>query len=365
MVNRENYKIAKRHLVYLDEVQQLDNRSIGRYWSYLKHSLVWLDQTPLWKAHTQRPTLPDYVAELRSDSGKALAQNTQKKIVETTRRLIEWARDDDPRLFRDIAGAWLKTLHKAGARSAADEHVFVTLEEVLALARLKVPEDDLPLRRDQAAACFLFLSGMRAGAFASLPIKALDVAKRIVRQWPELGVWTKNSKKATTYLLAIQELLEVIEVWDRFIRGRLPPDAMWYTSIDGRWGDFKLTADKPGRNRNASLAKRLRRLFEFAEMPYKHPHAFRHGHAVYALERCQTMAEYQAVSVNMMHGNVTITDEVYARLPGETIGDRIAGISGRQTVEGADAGDLRAYLRRLPRRQKATALRILADEMEG
>jgi hypothetical protein len=42
---------------------------------------------------------------------------------------------------------------------------------------------------------------MRAGAFSTLPISAVDLSSRTIKQWPALGVKTKNGKSATTYLL--------------------------------------------------------------------------------------------------------------------------------------------------------------------
>jgi hypothetical protein len=84
---------------------------------------------------------------------------------------------------------------------------------------------------------------MRAGALGSLPIEALDLANRTVKQWPSLGVATKNGKSATTYLLDILELLDVIEQWDTFIRSRLPSNAAWYAPVDNHWGDQQFSAD--------------------------------------------------------------------------------------------------------------------------
>ena len=50
------------------------------------------------------------------------------------------------------------------------------------------------------------LSGMRAGALCTLPIGCLDLETGTVGQFPEMGVKTKNSKSAETYLLPIPEL---------------------------------------------------------------------------------------------------------------------------------------------------------------
>jgi integrase len=73
-----------------------------------------------------------------------------------------------------------------------------------------------------------------------------------------------------------------------------------------------LSFEKPGKNRNQAIDKRLRLLFNRANLEYKSSHKFRHGHAVYGLKRCKTMAEYQAVSRNLMHNSIQVTDEIYA-----------------------------------------------------
>jgi hypothetical protein len=77
-----------------------------------------------------------------------------------------------------------------------------------------------------------------------------------------------------------------------------------------------------------TLAKRLRGLFAAAGLPYKSPHKFRHGHAVFALQHARTMADYKAVSMNLMHADISITDGIYAPLAGGEVQRRIAGLTG-------------------------------------
>ena len=166
--------------------------------------------------------------------------------------------------------------------------------------------------RDQAAAALLFVSGMRASALVTLPISALDLENLTVRQWPELGVHTKNGKKATTFLLNIPDILTPIHRWDALVRLALPPTAPWYTPIEHNWGEQYLSSKAPGKTRIHALEKRLRLLFTQAQMEFKSPHKFRHGHAVFGLLHAQTMADYKAVSMNLMHDNIEITDSTYA-----------------------------------------------------
>lgn len=112
--------------------------------------------------------------------------------------------------FAALTPAWLESLRPPRNKDAQDEHEYVTLEEVLKLHSVPHTDGDLALLRDQAAAALLFLSGARASAFTTLPISAVDLPGRTLRQWPELGVATKNSKRATTFLLPIPELISMV-----------------------------------------------------------------------------------------------------------------------------------------------------------
>jgi hypothetical protein len=64
-----------------------------------------------------------------------------------------------------------------------------------------------------------------------MPLAAVNIAKRMIRQWASLGVRTKNNKTATTYLLELPDLIGVAEEWDSYVRARLPVSAIWFTLI--------------------------------------------------------------------------------------------------------------------------------------
>ncbi|HLF24949.1 MAG TPA: tyrosine-type recombinase/integrase [Anaerolineae bacterium] len=364
MVNRSNYRLFKSYLEYLRSQAQLNDLSIERYWSYGKHLLLWADETPFSQAYEIEPTLATFLASARTvEEGGPLAAATLKKIVQTARRFLTWAKANHAHEFRALPNAWIDELRPPRSVEAPDEHVFVTLEEVLRLTAVPVADDDLATQRDQAAAVMLFLSGMRVAAFGSLPIGAVDLASRTVKQWPALGVKTKNGKSATTYLLNIPELNAVVEAWDAFVRSRLPDTAMWYAPSITHWGDQALSAELAGKNRKGAVAKRLRKLFASAELPHKSPHKFRHGHAVYALQRARTMADYKAVSMNLMHEDIRITDGIYAPLAGDEVKQRIAGLTGApKTSLPADA-DLEQFLRSLSNAQLQQALMIAAERL--
>ncbi len=185
MVNRDNYHQVKAHLRFLREVKQADSKSEGRYWFYLKHPILWLDETSFGEAKKFRPTFPDYLAAGTGPNGsEMLAPNTYKKIVNTTKRFLRWAKLAHPKEFKDITPDFIDSLRPPRCANIEGEqdHVFVTEAEVLQIAALKIDERDLASRRDQAAAELLFMSGARAGAFVSLPIKAVDIKNHEINQ---------------------------------------------------------------------------------------------------------------------------------------------------------------------------------------
>ena len=59
----------------------------------------------------------------------------------------------------------------------------------------------------------------------TLSLQCVDLAGRKVKQWPDLGVITKNRKAGTTYLLDIPDLLAAVKKWDDLLRSQLPDGA--------------------------------------------------------------------------------------------------------------------------------------------
>jgi len=177
-----------------------------------------------------------------------------------------------------------------------------------------------------------------------------------VKQWPSLGVRTKNQKHATTYLLEVPVLMDVVKAWDTVVRFQLPPSAMWYAPIYGEWGDRAISSETPGKNRNISLGRRLRKLSQIAGVPYKSPHKYRHGHAVYALLQAKTMADYKAISQNLMHENINVTDSIYALLNSDELKHRIAALGHSTSGLKAADNELEDFLCKLSRTELKQAI---------
>ena len=336
MIDRSNYQLAQGFLGYLRDVTQIDAVSVERYWVHLKQLVLWADDTAFRCCVEKRPTFAAYLTAKQETKTKPMSSVTLKKIFQTAKRFFTWAKATHPRDFRAIPLAWIEALRLPRTTECHKDHEFVTVEEVRQLAALKVDPPDLALMRDQAAAVMLFLSGMRAGAFASLTMDCVDLPNRTIKQWPSLGVKTKNSKSATTFLLDIPDLLAVVSEWDRIVRAQLPGSGFWYAPIAHEWGKQTISKDTPGANRGIALGKRLRKLLVLAGLPLHSPHKFRHGHAVFALQHANTMADYKAVSMNLMHSDIRVTDGIYAPLARDEVKQRIAGLTATGRTSLAD-----------------------------
>ena len=77
----------------------------------------------------------------------------------------------------------------------------------------------------------------------------------------------------------------------------------------------------------ASIARRdLRLWLDRVGLPYHSPHKFRHGHAVYALKQAKDIPALKAISQNLMHSNLSVTDGVYGILSDNDVQAQILGL---------------------------------------
>lgn len=352
MIHRPNYLLYRDYLKYLTDLGQHDPKSIQVKTSRLKWVLRWLDDRPIERSPSLRPTLPVYLAGIKDEPGHF------HYVLVDARLFYRWLIQTDPKRFKAINELWIDTLHPvATSINRPADHDAVTLDMVRALLALPTSASGNLVRwRDQAAAAFLFLSGCRSSAFASLTLECVDIPARMVFQDPARGVKTKRKKSAITHLLEIADLLEFVARWDTYVRSQLET-GYWYTVIDPL--TLRLTPDAPGEFRAKILSRGLARLFEAAGLPAMSPHKFRHGHAVYGLMHARDIADLKAISQNLMHNNVGITDGIYAILSDQDRRERIKGLGngqggvGESLGNGGELGDVIGQLEALLTRLKA------------
>lgn len=341
MINRENYADTRAYLSYLSRVMLNDEKTIKKRRGEFRHLLEWADATPFPKARTIDPTFQAYISTARAD-GKSgtLSASTMVSACNTARSFFEWAKMEHPGRYKPISASWINTIRPGKARGAQADirsHDFYSFEDIETIARWQPAT--LVERRNQAAMVFLYLSAMRADAFVSMPIECFDPVRLTVQQAPARGVRTKNHKAAITTLLNIPGLQGVVLEWDRYIRPRLSPRCMWFAHID-RTGEILTGETAAGEGRRVILTRGIKAVCAKVGLRYFSPHKLRHGHVVYALKLVRDMAGLKAVSQNVMHSNVSITDGIYGQFTGDDVHDLIAGLS--TTPQAGDTNGLSA-----------------------
>lgn len=346
MINRSNYLLVRRYLDYLSEVKQNEVNTIKRRRIQFRHLLEWADEVPFCDAPDIRPTFPRYLSVNRNDNQPdPLAASTVTRTLRAVREFFVWLKLSSPSTYRKFTDTWFATLRVSKSRQTdIVEHEEFSLDEVRKLIGLKA--ETLTDMRDQAAIALLFASGARVGAFVTLSLACIDLASGSVKQWPKLGVHTKNGKAATTRLLDIPDLMTVIRRWDDYVRANLPDNALWFASLSSD-GMALTGATVAGVERRAMVAKAIRRLCQRAGLGYHSPHKLRHGHAVYALKQARTVEQLKAISQNLMHSSLTITDAVYGVLSGQDVADTIAGLGKVETSQADVVKQLEAILAQL------------------
>lgn len=351
MIHRQNWLDTRAWLDFMANVHDRHEKTIRKYGVYLRHLIEWADRTPLPHAHHILPTFPTYLTTARND-GKAgpLSYTTIYKTLSTTRMFFEHAAKHW-RPYQTLSPAWIELLIPNRAtrpEPTLQEHKYYTLDQLRTLAA--VSTETLREERAKAAACLLYLSGMRADTLASIPLQCVDLPNMRILQIPSMGPRTKNNKAAITYLLNIPDLLEIVHAWDdRLRRLRFSPAALWYAPLKSD-GMTLYESTIAINERSIAIRDDIELLCSKAGIDYLSPHHFRHGHIVYARGHARTQAEVKAVSQNVMHANTIITDQIYSALTTDEVRSVITSLGMQNPSpirKGADKDELLRLLEAL------------------
>lgn len=327
MIYRQNWLDVREYLHHMNRVRQNDSETIKRARSHLRHLLEWADETPFSRIRSIDPTFQTYLLSARSDGkDKTLAPASIIKCLAFCRQFLSFARAEWPYRYKAISESWILMLRpprEIRSNSRLIVHQYYTLEEVRKIA--SVSTETLHQERAKIAVCMLFLSGMRADALASLPIRCVDLWNRQIQQLPEAGVRTKNRKAAITYLLQLPELLDVVTRWDRRVRSQLPPTALWYATLTSDGSEITNT-ERAVHRRYDVVERDVKLICQLAGVSYLSPHKLRHGHVVHALKQAHNMSQLKAISQNIMHASVVTTDGIYGDLVNNDIMDIISNL---------------------------------------
>ncbi len=325
MINRGNWLLVKSYLQYREIYDQLSNETLREGKKRLRYLLEWADERSIDEASKIIPVFPEYIRNRKTSKGNNYSREYQRKIIGNAKQFLLWLTVHKKGYRHKINPVLLDTLKPAKGFNNHRVHEFVTIEEMKDI--VSAPVYSLRDRRIKASAVFWFLSGIRIKAFTTLPIKAVDLDDLSIKQWPSLGVKTKNNKSANTYLLNIEPLLKVVREWDQFIRENLSENSFWFALLSPNTEFIDPNIIRVGDNRDHRAGMDLKEWMAKVGLPYHSPHKFRHGFAVYALKNAQDMGDFKAISQNMMHSNLSVTDGIYGIFSEEEVKNRITGLN--------------------------------------
>ncbi len=331
-INRENYTLVQKYLKYRSDVDRLSEESLRLEYTWLLHYLFWADKTSFVKAAKISPHFLVYLETARLDASKSqpFSHEYSRKILRGGNKFFRWLKTREPG-FSSLSENWIDTLRLPNTNRSPKSAPLgkapraITIEEIMQIAN--APVENIYEMRTRAAAVFLFLSGMRVTAFTTLPLRAVDIPNQTVYQWPSLGVRTKFRKEATTFLLPITDLLQVILDWDNLVRDLLPGTAPWYAQFSPKTRELDLQNTGFAKDRASNFRGDLLQWLTKVKLPFHSPHKFRHGHAIWLLMRASDIADFKACSQNLMHDDLSTTDGIYGNLSSNDVRNRILTMS--------------------------------------
>lgn len=124
----------------------------------------------------------------------------------------------------------------------------------------------------------------------------------------------------------------------------MPLEGFWFAPLSPDTGEIDLICFTIGEHRETLVRKNLRAWMDKVGLPYHSPHKFRPGHVHYAMARAKTIEDYKAISLNVMHANMEITDQFYSVLNDNQVNERISSIGKVETPkEAIDQGLLALF----------------------
>jgi integrase len=352
--NGPNERLKRAYTRYLRDARRKSESSIDAALAAIDRFEAFTKRRPFLGFHIEQASeFKDHLAEqLRVRTKKPLSLATQLHILAALRAFFIWLADQPSyrrRIRHSDSDYFSLSLKQTATARASNEVAGPTLEQVRHVVRCMPASSDVE-KRNRALIALAILTGARDDALASLLLKHIDVADRMVRQDPR-EVRTKASKVIDTWFFPVgEDFVEIVEEWVAFLK------------IERQWGlgdplfpKTKVVSGADRRFQAAGLARAcwsnatpiraiFRNAFAAAGLPYFNPHSLRNTLARIGLQRCPMGEQFQAWSQNFGHEKMLTTFTSYGKLDRLQQRDIVKSL----WQSGADTrSDLEALLRTL------------------
>jgi len=316
----QNEVMKKQFFLYLKEVKGFSKDSVD---AYERAVLLWQecnenkDFSGFGKQQVR--TFKDWLKSRTNRKGESLSLTYIYNVLRRLRGFFEWL-SMQPHYKSKINQVVVEylSLSKKDTRMALqpNKREIPSIEEVIQVIesiQVGSPVD----MRDRALLCFTLLTGARISAIYSLPMKAFDEEALTVDQNPKFGVKTKFSKRICTTFFPIEytQAVDYFLEWYWYLKrqkGFRPEDPIFPKAILEN-GKENISYYNTGEVEpvfwasSSSVRKIFQKRFLDAEVPYYHPHTFRHLVVKEFAKTRLTEEEKKAISQNLGHENTGTT----------------------------------------------------------
>lgn len=189
-----------------------------------------------------------------------------------------------------------------------------TFEEAKAIIESIEIKNEIDMR-DRALISLVLITGVRIYAAATLRMKSFDPKSKLIDQNPADGVKTKNSKQIFTTFFPIgwDEPEKYFLEWFDYLKskGFQPDDPIFPATLNNFISGKQAYSQNSIGQKFWSSTSGARKIFEKrcknADLPYFHPHSFRHLVVNIMSKTSLTEEEKRAISLNLGHANVGTT----------------------------------------------------------
>lgn len=316
-----NERIKHEYAGYLHNAKGQDDKSVDKAMAAIR---LFEDSTkvkPFKKFHRQQAAdFKNYLAKQKNErTGKPLAHSTVDATLRLVKGFFHWlvSQNGYKRTVTYADVEYFNNTLKAGRiahTTRAIPYPSMQQAEHAFQAMPFVSEFD---KRDKALFAFLMLIGARDGAVASLKLKHVNVSLGHVYQ-DAREVKTKGAKTINCQFLPVDPSYRAcFTQWYSYLTDTKlfgPDDALFPKAkvcVVAGQGFANVGLAREGYAGSAKINAIVRGAFSAVQMPPYTPHSLRKTLVKFGDEKCKTMEEWKAWSMNLGHENMATTFNSY------------------------------------------------------
>ncbi|SEK62628.1 Site-specific recombinase XerD [Roseovarius nanhaiticus] len=333
-----NERIKHDYSGYLHNAKGQDGKSIDKAMAAIRQFEESTKVKPFKKFHRQQAAnFKAYIAKQKNErTGRPLAHSTVDATLRLVKAFFHWlvSQPGYKRVLTYADVEYFNNTIKAGRIAHTARAIpYPSMQQATHAFQAMPVETDFD-RRDKALFAFLMLVGARDGAAASMKLKHVNVDLGHVYH-DAREVKTKAAKTFQCQFLPVDACYrECFIAWVRYlIDVKLfgPEDPLFPKAKIGvvaGQGFANMGLAREGYAGSAKINAIIRSAFAAVQMPQYTPHSLRKTLVKFGNEKCKTMEEWKAWSMNLGHENMATTFNSYLPVSPERQMELIARMAG-------------------------------------